>query len=191
MILRKANLIPDAKTEDLITTIEEMTGDRVDASMPRAALEVRCNMALLYAANEAGHLGVPSGAHSQPLTVKERNEMATKKGIRKELTEKIETREVNKPKRKPAAAKKGEGAKRQFGLIAVTPKEEGTSAFQENSERAKVMQLIRDMFKRSQKPVTLEKLSEKFGKDARPFVHKLIMLEWLEPVYKAEEAVAP
>jgi hypothetical protein len=70
-ILRKASDIKEASTSDLLETYNAMTGKSIKKFASRAAAERQVEMALLSAADAAGHAGVAPNTKPEPKTVSE------------------------------------------------------------------------------------------------------------------------
>lgn len=67
-VLRSRAALLDASEQDLRDTYCAMTGEAPPPYADIVALRTRTDMALMAAADAAGHLGVPRGAKPQPMT---------------------------------------------------------------------------------------------------------------------------
>jgi len=197
-VLRTQDAIAGAPMAQLLATYQALTGKTVKRFSTRTVAETRVKMALMAAADAAGHLGVPQGKVPQPLTVSERVDVAVSKGKEPQLPE-VEPEEgveiddsVNpyqmgsmahqlwatarlcqpiapRPKA-PAAEPREPGApKRRFEGVRFSPL--GVSSVRESSQRGQVLAAI----KASAPGVALiDALDKQLGFPTRGHVQKLL-----------------
>lgn len=67
-IIRNVADIASASTADLVATYNALTGNTVERFSSRAIAERRAEMAIMAAADAAGHLGVPKGSEPVAMT---------------------------------------------------------------------------------------------------------------------------
>ena len=163
-LIRSQKDIPDASTEDLVFTYNELTGKTIKKFSSRGAGEAQVANAILAAEDAAGHRGVAKGEKPKAMTLRE--QLAAKAGP---------AAEPNSPKPKAAGKKPADAAPgRKPAFAAVTPTDSGSTKVRAESQRGQVLALLRERHKRLNRPIRIAELDEKFGSPTRGHIFKLI-----------------
>lgn len=196
-VLRTQEAIPGAPMAQLLATYTALTGKTIKKFENRAIAESRVKMAIMAAADAAGHLGVPQGKNPEPLTVAERVDLAASKGKQLQLPDSdaepgVEVDEaVNPypvgslahqlwatarlckpiPKRpvQPKVEREPGAPKRRFEVVRY--KSGGFSAVRESSQRGQVFAAIKAV---APGTIDIAALDERLGFSTRPHVQKLL-----------------
>lgn len=194
-VLRTQDAIPGAPMAQLLATYQSLTGKVVKKFESRAIAETRVKMALMAAADAAGHLGVPRGKAPEPLTVAERVDVAASKGKQPQLPDNdpepgVETDDAVNPypmgslahqlwatarlckpiQPRPKEPPKEPGAARRR-FEAVRYNGAGFSAVRADSTRGKVLAAIKAA---APGIVKIDDLDKQLGLSTRGHVQKLL-----------------